>query len=67
MHMVYIPVVGLEASGSGSLADTLGESLSVGVPGCRWLNLGEARLRFGVLRTGASAVGDIYDSLNNIL
>ena len=31
----YIPVVGLEASGSGSLADTLGESLSVGVPGSR--------------------------------
>lgn len=49
------PVAELEVSGGESLADTLG--VTVGVPGCRWLNLGEACLRFGVLLTGASAIG----------
>ena len=49
-----IPGVELEASGDESLAPTLGELLDVrvGVAGCRWRNL-----RFGVLCTGASAIG----------
>ena len=55
-NYLTLPVVELEVSGGESLADTLG--VTVGVPGCRWLNLGEVRLRFGVLCTGASAIGD---------